>query len=129
MMRKNSTTSVRALGASLTSIARRSEPRRARAVVFTVALAFLSGAAAQQDRRAELERAYEEILVAQKMLRAAESRRDEGAEPLPGERIGVAGGGSRLAPEYFARQEALEKDVGAARARLDQAYRRWHEAR
>jgi hypothetical protein len=43
--------------------------------------------------------------------------------------VGVAGGGSRLGPEYFARQEALEKDVEAARARLDQAYRRWHDAK
>ena len=38
------------------------------------------------------------------------SRRERGIEPLPGERLGIAGGGSRLAPAYFERQARLEDD-------------------
>jgi len=50
-------------------------------------------------------------------------------EPLPGERLGVVGGNSRLTPGYFARQRADAADVDAARAALDEAYRMRNEVR
>jgi hypothetical protein len=39
------------------------------------------------------------------------------------------GGGSRLAPSYFERQQALDREVGAAQQRLEQAYARRNELR
>lgn len=50
-------------------------------------------------------------------LQQAEAARDSGKEPLPNERVGIAGGGSRLNEAYFARQKALEDAVTAARKR------------
>jgi len=55
---------------------------------------------------------------ARKALQQAEAARDAGKEPLPGERTGIAGGGSRLTEAYFARQKSLEQAVVAARKRL-----------
>ena len=55
---------------------------------------------------------------ARKQLKQAEAARDAGKEPLPNERIGLAGGGSRLTDAYFARQKSLEEAVQAARKRL-----------
>ena len=52
---------------------------------------------------------------ARKRLQEAEAARDKGKEPLPNERIGIAGGGSRLTEAYFARQKGLEDAVEAAR--------------
>ena len=100
-----------------------------RFMIFAALLGVAASTAAQQDRRSELDRAYDEILAARKSLQEAEEWQRAGVEPLPGERLGIAGGGSRLGPDYFARQEQLEKDVQKARARLDKAYRRWNEVR
>ena len=47
----------------------------------------------------------------------AEAAREAGKEPLPGERQGLKGGGSRLTDEYHARQKALEDAVESARRR------------
>ena len=58
---------------------------------------------------------------ARKQLKAAEIARDAGKEPLPGERVGLAGGGTRLTDEYHLRQKKLEGDVEAARRRLTAA--------
>jgi len=58
---------------------------------------------------------------ARKQLKAAEVARDTGKEPLPGERIGLAGGGSRLTDEYHLRQKKLDNDVEFARKRLSAA--------
>lgn len=55
-------------------------------------------------------------------LRAAEERRERGVEPLPGERMGIVGPGSRLTEAYFERQRQLEREVAAARGRLDAAH-------
>lgn len=60
---------------------------------------------------------------ARKQLQKAQAARDAGKEPLPGERIGTAGGASRLTDDYHARQKALEESVAAARKRLDEAQR------
>lgn len=100
-----------------------------RFMIFTMLLAWSAAAPAQQDRESALDRAYSEVLVARKRVDEAEKRREAGIEPLPGERMGIAGGGSRLGPAYFARQEQLRKDVEDARASLDEAYRRWNEVR
>ncbi len=54
---------------------------------------------------------------ARRALQQAETARDAGKEPLPNERVGIAGGGSRLNEAYFARQKALEDAVIAARKR------------
>lgn len=56
--------------------------------------------------------------AARKALAQAEAARDAGKEPLPNERIGIAGGGTRLTEAYFARQKDLEAAVVAARKRL-----------
>jgi len=103
-------------------------------IVCALSLACVGGAfAQQQDRHQALGSAYAEIIAADDALRAAEAKRDAGIEPLPGERLGnvVQGGAqaSRLSPEYFERQKALEDDVERARARLDEAYRHWNEVR
>ena len=66
-----------------------------------------------EDRRAQIQEA-------QKALKDAEAAQLAGKEPLPGERIGTAGGASRLEESYFARQQSLEAAVVAARKRLDE---------
>ena len=58
---------------------------------------------------------------AEKAVRSAEAARDAGKEPLPGERIGTAGGASRLTDAYMQRQKSLEENVEKARRSLDQA--------
>ena len=56
---------------------------------------------------------------ARKRLQEAEAAREKGKEPLPNERLGMAGGGSRLTEAYFARQKSLEEAVEAARKAAD----------
>ena len=55
---------------------------------------------------------------ARSALQKAEAARDAGKEPLPGERLGTAGGASRLTDAYFERQKCLEGAVEAARRRV-----------
>lgn len=74
---------------------------------------------AANRRATELDRAVSDIVTAHESLRAAEARREQGVEPLEGERSG-----RRFRPEYWARQQALARDVEAARARLDDALAR-----
>lgn len=73
-----------------------------------------SKGAAAPDNIAALER---ELAVAKRKL-------ELGREPLPGERRGLAGGGSRLTPEYEARIATMERDVAATEAKLKNAYDR-----
>jgi len=80
-------------------------------------------------RRAELAEADAEIRQATLALRDAEERQKQGVEPLPGERLGMVGGNSRLAESYFARQQDLATEVDMARARLNEAFRLRNEAR
>jgi len=83
-----------------------------------------SASKADEERRAlALDEAYSQIEAAGQALKKAEERQQQAVEPLPGERLGNAGGHSRLAPGYFARQRAIAAEVDAARADLDQAYR------
>jgi hypothetical protein len=72
-----------------------------------------------KQRAAALDRAIEDIVAAHAALRAAEARRDSGVEPLEGERQG-----RRYRPEYWGRQQQLERDIASARATLDEALAR-----
>ena len=58
---------------------------------------------------------------ARRQLQQAQAAFEGGKEPLPGERLGLAGGGSRLTEAYAARQKALEDAVRAAQKRLEEA--------
>src|SRR5689334_9790700 len=71
--------------------------------------------------RAARESSDERVRAAQKALQEAEAARAAGKEPLPGERIGTAGGGSRLNEAYDARQRSLDDAVERARRDLEQA--------
>jgi hypothetical protein len=74
------------------------------------------------DNRAQrLREATVEVEAATQALAQARARLDTGKEPLPGERTGTAGGGSRLNEAYWARQAANEQAVAQAQARLDAA--------
>jgi hypothetical protein len=61
------------------------------------------------------------VTAAEQALRNAEAARAAGKEPLASERIGTAGGGSRIADAYYERQKKLDADVDMARRELDQA--------
>jgi len=77
---------------------------------------------AAANRPKSLDAAIGEINAAESALAAAKRRLELGREPLPGERLGLAGGGSRLSPEYHERIAGLEKEVAAAEARVQAAY-------
>ena len=62
------------------------------------------------------------IPALERELAIAKRKLELGREPLPGERRGLAGGGSRLTPEYEARIAAMERDVAATEAKLKSAY-------
>lgn len=64
------------------------------------------------------------VVEAETKLAQARERRTQGMEPLPGERTGMAGGGSRLNERYFVRQKQLEQDVADAEEALAEASRR-----
>jgi hypothetical protein len=78
-----------------------------------------------RERARERSRALDESLTAMRIaeaeLRAAEMEQEAGIEPLPGERLGIVGPGSRLTDAYFERQQMLEERVARARQRLDEA--------
>jgi hypothetical protein len=61
------------------------------------------------------------VAEARKQLQQAEAALAAGKEPLPGERTGIAGGGSRLNDSYFERLKSLEKAVADAKKRLADA--------
>jgi hypothetical protein len=63
----------------------------------------------------------EQIREAEQQLEAAKRTLEQGKEPLPGERKGTAGGGSRLTEAYFERQKANEIAVQKAEQKLQSA--------
>ena len=75
----------------------------------------------QAKKRAAVDRTQNVRDDARQRLQQAEAARDAGKEPQPGERIGTAGGASRLTDAYHARQAGLEKAVQDARKQADQA--------
>ena len=97
---------------------------KALVVVFMALVAF---AALAQDRRSELDKAYEEARAAQLALKDAEARRDQGIEPEAGDRQGTAAGGTRPTPQYMGRQQLLEHEVELARRRYEAALKRWND--
>lgn len=99
-----------------------------RVLLIGLALA-LAAAAAAQPGGSELDRAYDGMLAAHTALQKAQSARELGVEPQPGERLGIVGGGSRLSDRYWERQKRLEEDVERARKRLDEAIARWNAVR
>ena len=82
----------------------------------------------EQEALKELEKArlqregeQDKVRSAEQALRNAEAARDAGKEPLASERIGTAGGASRITDDYYARQKKLDDAVEKARRELDQA--------
>ena len=88
----------------------------------------VTAGAAEPSRTADLDRAYRDMVTAQRALNDAKQRRDQ-MEPEEGERAGTAKGKSRLLPEYFERQRSLERAVALAQWRYDQAVERWNALR
>lgn len=88
-------------------------------------------AAAEQrnkERRAKLNAIDKEIEAAQKDLRDAQRRLEEGEAPVAGERTGTAGRKrTRLNTDYSERQEGLQKDVQTQTERLERAQRQRNE--
>ncbi len=78
--------------------------------------------AREAEKRAREDSAREErIREAEAQLEAARDELANGKEPLPGERIGTAGGNSRLTEAYFQRQESNQRAVTQAQEELDAA--------
>lgn len=78
------------------------------------------------DYAKKLERSWNrvdaKISTALRDLHKAEAALKTGRAPQPGERLGNAGGGSRLTQAYFDRLHALEKKIEQAKLALDNAY-------
>ncbi|MGH8634961.1 MAG: DUF4124 domain-containing protein [Burkholderiales bacterium] len=74
-----------------------------------------------EKARLQREGGQETVRAAEQALKNAEAARAAGTEPLPSERIGTAGGASRLNEAYDERQRKLEEAVDKARRELDQA--------
>jgi Ni/Co efflux regulator RcnB len=97
---------------------------KALVVVFSMLAASVAVA---QDRRTELDKAYEEARSAQLALKDAEARRDQGVEPQAGEVQGTASGGTRPSDQYRGRQMLLEQEAEVARRRYEAALKRWND--
>ena len=69
-----------------------------------------------------LDAANAEVTAAERELAVVRRKLEVGREPLAGERLGTAKGGSRLSPEYEARIAGLEREVAAAEDRVKRAY-------
>ena len=76
---------------------------------------------AADDRATKAAAVEGEVRAAARALEEAKAKLAAGRDALPGERTGTARGGSRLNEEYEARQQALQKAVADAQARLDRA--------
>jgi hypothetical protein len=73
-----------------------------------------------ETARGKREESESKVEAAEKALRDAEAARAAGKEPLASERIGTAGGASRITDDYYARQKKLDDAVEKARRELDQ---------
>ena len=95
-----------------------------------VFLLLAASAVTAQERMSDLDKAYEDARVECTALKDLEARREQGREPLPGERIGIVAGKShrsRLTEKYFERQAMLEQELERARERCEQAMKRWND--
>ena len=79
------------------------------------------GLSSPTPQQQALDTADASIKSAQQELDNAKAALEAGREPQPGERIGIAGGGSRLNEAYEQRIKGLEDAVAAAQKRLDEA--------
>ena len=82
-----------------------------------------------QERRTKLAKADRLVDKAIKNLQQAESDLKSGSVPAGADRIGKAGGGSRLRESYFLRVSRLQSAVELAKLALDQAYKKRNELR
>jgi len=73
-----------------------------------------------EKSRGKREASGAKLQAAEEALRQAEAARAAGTEPFPGERVGTAGGASRLNDAYYARQKKLDEAVQNAQRNLDQ---------
>jgi hypothetical protein len=73
-----------------------------------------------EKSRGKREAAAANLQAAEAALRQAEAALAAGKEPLPGERIGTAGGASRLNDAYYARQKKLTETVQNAQRKVDE---------
>jgi len=74
-----------------------------------------------EKTRLQREGGQDKVRSAEEALRNAEAARAAGKEPLASERLGTAGGASRITDAYYERQKKLDADVEQARRELDQA--------
>ncbi len=88
-----------------------------------------TSAPASDAKPQALDAANEEVRQAQNQLDAAKAALEGGREPGENERIGIAGGGTRLNEAYDNRIKSLEDAVAAAQKRLDAALARRNSAR
>jgi hypothetical protein len=72
-----------------------------------------------EKSRAQREAGQDKVQAAEQALKSAEAARAAGKEPLESERIGTAGGASRLNEIYYDRQRKLEEAVEKARGDLE----------
>ncbi|MGH6623179.1 MAG: hypothetical protein ACREBN_04370 [Burkholderiaceae bacterium] len=86
-----------------------------------VANAPAGGAAPAPRVESSINVASAAVSTAERELAVATRALELGREPLPGERLGLKGGGTRLSPEYDARLRALEQAVSDSEAKLRRA--------
>ena len=98
-------------------------PARQAAIQASLAGEDATALAAGKRFREQVEAADLKIDEALQHVARAEQAKRTGREPRAGERVGNAGGGSRLRTVYFDRQQQLEDDVIAARKKLEEAHR------
>lgn len=87
------------------------------------------GAAGATSQQPSLDTATADVQSAQMELDTAKAALEAGREPKPAERIGIAGGGTRLTDAYPQRIKSLEDAVANAQKRLDDALARRNVAR
>ncbi len=81
-------------------------------------------APATTPRQPATDPADDPVKSAERDLQKAKAALETGREPQPGERIGTAGGASRLTDAYLQRVKTLENSVAAAQKKLDDALAR-----
>jgi len=82
-----------------------------------------------RSREEKRQAAEAEVQQWQQSLTAAQQAARNGVEPIEGERIGTAGGASRLTDAYHERQRRLQADVVRAQGNLDNALKQLNSAR
>lgn len=77
-----------------------------------------------RERTKTIEQAWVDIREAEHQLKIADEQLVKGQEPLPGERIGNAGGLTRLSDRYWQRLALLQQAVEIAEINVQKAYQR-----